>query len=143
VSNAPNIILSVARNGLVVYLFKTSPLLSSPPPSLPFDFQRFANRDLLGGDAKLLIGKYIYTAVLEGMELKELMNNLFTTKKSFSSEVKLVEQDIWLALNVGIINENLATIVATGIFFFFFFFLAFVLSHNYSQNQNIDHDNNH
>eukprot|EP00026_Physarum_polycephalum_P001583 Phypoly_transcript_01585.p1 GENE.Phypoly_transcript_01585~~Phypoly_transcript_01585.p1 ORF type:complete len:1072 (+),score=167.91 Phypoly_transcript_01585:208-3216(+) len=93
VDNAPNIILSVDRNGLVV----------------------FANRDLLGGDASLLIGKCLYTAVLEGPELKELIRMLFETKRSFSSEVKLVETDIWLTLNVGIINDNLATIVATDI----------------------------
>jgi hypothetical protein len=113
VSNAPNIILSVDRNGLVVYPRTLLARLFLPSSLTP---RRFANRDLLGGDSKILIGKCIYTAVLEGPELKELINNLFKTTKSFCSEVKLVEQDIWLALNVGIINDNLATIVATGIF---------------------------
>ena len=62
----------------------------------------------------------------EGDELKERIQTLFNTTKSFRSEVKLVEQEIWLTLNVGIINDNLATIVATDIFFFAFIYYGVI-----------------
>jgi hypothetical protein len=57
--------------------------------------------------------------VVEGSELAELLRVLFETKKSFITEVKLVEKDVWLNLSAGPMNDNLATIVATGILILF------------------------
>ena len=75
----------------------------------------------------LLIGKYLYTMVVEGEELMHKIRVLFETNKPFTSyEVKLVERDTWLTLSAGPMNENLAIIVATGILSFSR--LIFVLS---------------
>jgi hypothetical protein len=69
--------------------------------------------------------------VVEGPELMESLRILFETKKSFITDVKLVEKDVWLNLSAGPMNDNFATIVATGIllllFFMCFIFLFFYL----------------
>lgn len=77
--------------------------------------KRFANRHFTGDDGTRLVGKCLYTMVVEGAELMESLQNLFATKKSFIKDVKLLETDIWLNLSAGLINNNLATIVATDI----------------------------
>ena len=92
-------------------------------------------------DGGLLMDKYLHTMVVEGSELMANLNTLFETKKSFKGisfflffytflkivlsfvilflilgcEVKLVEEDIWLDLSAGLINEHLAIVVATDI----------------------------
>lgn len=43
------------------------------------------------------------------------IKTLFETQKSFSTEVKLMGSDVWLTLNAGFMNENMATVIATGI----------------------------
>lgn len=51
----------------------------------------------------------------------EKIHNLFATHKSFITEVKLFESDIWLNLSAGPMSTTTAIIVATGIFFFLFY----------------------
>ena len=73
----------------------------------------------MSDEVSLLIGKYLYTMVVEGEELMHKIRVLFETNKPFTSyEVKLVERDTWLTLSAGPMNENLAIIVATGILSF-------------------------
>lgn len=47
-------------------------------------------------------------------------NNNNKKSSSFKREVKLRDLDVWLTLSVGRMNENLAIVVATGIFSLFF-----------------------
>lgn len=93
VSNAPNIILTVDKDGVV----------------------EFANRHFVNDDASLLIGRYLYTMFVEGEELRHQIRALFESKRPFTCEVKLVEKDVWLTLSAGPMSESLAIIVATDI----------------------------
>lgn len=53
--------------------------------------------------------------IVEGKELRDNICSLFSSKKSFISEVKLVDSDIWLNLSAGPMSDDQAIIVATDI----------------------------
>lgn len=54
---------------------------------------------------------------MEGQDLMMKIRTLFDTTQSFILEVKLINNDIWLNLNAGLMNDHSAIIVATDILF--------------------------
>ncbi len=75
----------------------------------------YANRGFVCGTPQNIVQKQLQSLVEDGTTLYSQLAGLFSTGKSFKSEAKLLDHDIWLNISAGIMNENQAIIVATGI----------------------------
>lgn len=71
-----------------------------------------------------MVGKLLQSLV-DGSELTEKFYSLFENKSKFTAEIKLRNSNKWLNLSAGLMNDTIATVVATDIFFLFLAFLLF------------------